>query len=151
MRKPPSTRNGGWHQRNFITWLQWSGCNRLSVFVQRIAWQVDLIIPVHTGTARIKLHLIEQSLNRRPIPIALDLIHIFFYIIQHLESINEHDAQTVIRHGLHFFDFWQHTITPHFRQLTMQAGPLQSNCPNPYTHFQSLRHDTGRTFYKQNR
>ena len=35
--------------------------------------------------------------------------------------------------------------------ITMRAGPLQLDCPSPYTHFQSLRHDTGRTFYKQNR
>lgn len=34
---------------------------------------------------------------------------------------------------------------------TMQACQLQSGCPSPYTHFQSLRHDTGRTSYKQNR
>ena len=72
--------------------LLWSGCNRLPVFVQRIAWQIDLIIPIHAGTARIKLYLIEQTVNRRQIAIALDLLHIIFYIIQNLATIIKHNA-----------------------------------------------------------
>ena len=89
----------------------WLGRDCLPVLIQRIARQVNFIVPVHTGTARIKLNLIEQAMNCFQVPIALDLIYILFYILQDLTAIIEHHAQTIVRHGLYFFDSWQHNST----------------------------------------
>lgn len=87
-------------------------CQPFSVLIDCVAGKVYPVVPVHAGTALIKLYVPVQPLGLFQAVIVRECVHIIVQIIKNSCAVLKNNIKHKVLPWLHRFYSWNHTRPP---------------------------------------